>query len=150
MGINSEVFMTENTTCPKERRSLLSILVLNLISLIPWVGFYWRPAGEVASLDGPGTLVLLTVTAIATLIVLPFYTTAAILISSNRLSRHVRGLSGLLLITVFTCCVAASYFWIMNGWRGKESVFLLAGILYGTFSLTLIREFTSLCRPNCT
>lgn len=142
--------MTENTTYPKERRSLLSILVLNLISLIPWVGFYRHTAGEVTSLDGPGTLVLLTVTAIATLIVLPFYTTAAILVSGNRLSRHMRGLCALLLITVFTCCVAASYFWIMNGWSGKESMFLLAGISYGAFSLTLIREFTSLCRPNCT
>jgi hypothetical protein len=142
--------MTEKTTYPMERRSLLSILFLNLISLIPWVGFYWHTAGEIPSLDGPDTLVLLTVTAIATLIVLPFYTTAAVLIASNRLSRHMRVLSGLLLSAVFTCCVAASYFWIMTGWSGEGSVFLLAGVLYGVFSLALIREFTSVCRPNCT
>ncbi|WP_053155785.1 hypothetical protein [Pseudomonas sp. P1.8] len=59
-----------------EKGFIASILLFNVVTLIPWVTFFWHSQGYDAGGDGPAAMFLLVVTAVGTVFIMPVYSSA--------------------------------------------------------------------------
>lgn len=130
-----------------ESDRVASVLVLNLLSLVPWLAVFWHSSAEMHGDDGPAAMFSLIVSAVSTIFVLPFYIVSSILMLRFQPGPALRLTCAISLLIVLGYCVGSSCFWGYVGLDG-ETLFLVSAFLYAVFSLKIIKELILVVRQK--
>ena len=128
-----------------EKDFVVSILLLNLVALIPWLAFFLHAQNEGVSEDGPGAIFLLSTTAAGTLFALPFYSFAIYLFRFFHSVFFVRWVIVTLLTLVVVFCLCYSVIWASLSSAGS-GLFLCAALGYAAFAIKLIQQIVSVIK----
>jgi hypothetical protein len=101
-----------------EKSFIASVLLFNVVTLIPWVTFFLHSQGNDSGDDGPAAIFLLVVTAVGTLFVMPVYSLAIYLTGIINSRRRLKWMVVLPLGVVVLFCICSSLLWAKVGGMG--------------------------------
>ncbi|MDQ3202649.1 MAG: hypothetical protein M3Q94_10880 [Pseudomonadota bacterium] len=122
-----------------ETDSVFSMLIFNIVTLIPWVAVFIHSLSYSAGEDGPASMFLLIVAAVGTLFVLPFYSLAIYLSTCFHLKPFLKCFVVFSLTVVTVFCICSSFVWVKVG-AGGALVFLFAALGYAVCVIKLLRQ----------
>ncbi|WP_152635539.1 hypothetical protein [Pseudomonas sp. Ant30-3] len=128
-----------------ETDSVFSILIFNVVTLIPWVAVFIHSLNYSAGEDGPASMFLLVVAAVGTLFVLPFYSLAIYLSKRFNLKPFLKCFVVFSLTVVAVFCICSSFVWVKVG-AGGAVVFLFAALGYAVCVIRLLKQIAGVIK----
>ncbi|MDN4547052.1 hypothetical protein [Pseudomonas sp. C32] len=122
-----------------EEGFIVSVLLFNVVALIPWLTFFWHSQGNDSGNDGPAAIFLLVVTAVGTLFVMPVYSLAIYLTGIINSRRRLKWMVVLPLGMVVLFCIFSSLLWAKVGVDGAY-LFFFAALGYAVHTIRLLKQ----------